>query len=192
MKLSDLADVQSGYPFRSRLKHDPCGDIAVVQMKDIEGPHLRGVDGSLKTSLPNLKDHHLLQPGDLLFRSRGSSNGATEVVGEVGPAVLAAPLLLIRPHQLLPSYLCWFINTSSTRAYLRSLSKGTSVQMISIETVRNLDVPLPGIEVQQRIVAAAVLIERERVLLTEIAKLRNTLIEAQLMRRAKDSWRLPG
>jgi len=25
-----------GYPFRSRLEHDPAGDVAVVQMKDID------------------------------------------------------------------------------------------------------------------------------------------------------------
>jgi len=36
MDFGDLAEVQMGYPFRSRLEHDPQGDIAVIQMKDID------------------------------------------------------------------------------------------------------------------------------------------------------------
>ena len=31
MNLGRLAEVQMGYPFRSRLEHDPQGDVAVIQ-----------------------------------------------------------------------------------------------------------------------------------------------------------------
>ena len=44
MILGDLAEVQMGYPFRSRLEHDPMGEVAVVQMKDIDVANLVRVD----------------------------------------------------------------------------------------------------------------------------------------------------
>ena len=34
-KLSELADVRSGYTFRGALEHDPSGDVRVLQIKDL-------------------------------------------------------------------------------------------------------------------------------------------------------------
>ena len=100
MKLGDLADVKMGYPFRSRLEHDPQGDVAVIQMKDIDDANLLHAEEAIRVTLPKGKTHHLLRAGDLLFRSRGRSNGAAQVLEGIGPAVLSAPMLLIRPHKV--------------------------------------------------------------------------------------------
>ena len=184
MYLGKLADVQMGYPFRSRLEHDPQGNVAVIQMKDIDDANLVHTDEAIKVTLPRGKEHHLLRAGDLLFRSRGRSNGAALVSGDVGTAVLSAPLLLIRPHGVLPDYLCWFINTPATQAQLAALSEGTSVRMISAEALKALDIPLPSQATQQRIVQAAALAERERSLMVQIAAQRQRLTTHILMQHA--------
>src|SRR5262245_36228083 len=44
MTLGNPAEVQMGYPFRSRLEHDPAGEISVIQMKDIDVANLVRVD----------------------------------------------------------------------------------------------------------------------------------------------------
>ena len=103
MNLGELAEVQMGYPFRSRLEHDPQGDVTVIQMKDIDDANLLHAEEAIQVALPKGKTHHLLCAGDLLFRSRGRSNGAAQVLEGIGPAVLAAPMLLIRPHKVLPA-----------------------------------------------------------------------------------------
>jgi len=187
MRLSELADVQMGYPFRSRLEHDPQGDVVVIQMKDIDDANLLHAEEATRVTLPKGKTHHLLRAGDLLFRSRGRSNGAAQVLDGVGPAVLAAPMLLIRPHRVLPAYLCWYLNTPATQAQLAGLAEGTSVRMISAEALKALNVPLPSLVTQQRIVQAAALAEREQTLLARISTLRQRLITHLLMKLAHPS-----
>lgn len=187
MNLGELADVQMGYPFRSRVEHDPQGDVAVIQMKDIDDANLLHTDGAIRVALPKGKAHHLLRPGDLLFRSRGRSNGAARVQDGIGAAVLSAPMLLIRPHGALPDYLCWFINAPATQAQLAALAEGTLVRMISTEALKALDVPLPSMAAQQRIVQAATLAEQEQSLLARIAAQSQRLTTHILMKFAQEA-----
>jgi len=184
MIIGELAEVQMGYPFRSRLEHDAQGGVAVIQMKDIDDANLLHTEEAIRVTLPKGKTHHLLRAGDLLFRSRGRSNGAAQVLEGIGPAVLAAPMLLIRPHKVLPAYLCWYINAPATQAQLAALAEGTSVQMISAEALKALEVLLPSPATQQRIVQVAALAEREQALLARIATLRQRLTTHMLMKLA--------
>lgn len=186
MNLGELAEVQMGYPFRSRLEHDPRGDVAVIQMKDIDDTNLLHTEEVIRVTLPRGKSRHLLRAGDLLFRSRGRSNGAAQVLEGIGPAVLAAPMLLIRPHDVLPAYLCWYINAPATQTHLAALAEGTSVRMISAEALKALDVPLPSQAAQQRIAQAAALAEQEQTLLARIATLRQRQTTHQLMNAAQE------
>lgn len=176
-----------GYAFRSRLQHDPDGDVSVIQMKDIDDANLLHVDEALKVTLPKGKGHHLLRAGDLAFRSRGRSNGAALVRDGIGTAVLSAPMLLIRPHRVSPDYLCWFINAAPTQAQLAALAEGTSVRMISAEALKALDVPLPSKAARQRIVQAAALAEQEQLLVAEIATQRQRLMTHLLMQYARQT-----
>jgi Type I restriction modification DNA specificity domain len=187
MKLGKLAEIQMGYPFRSRLEHDPKGTVAVIQMKDIDDANLLHAGKAVKVALPTGKTHHLLRAGDLLFRSRGRSNGAALVLDGIGPAVLSAPMLLIRPHDVLPAYLCWYINAPTTQAQLAALAEGTSVRMISAEALKALEIPLPSLAAQERIVRAAALAEQEQSLFARIATLRQCLTTHLLMKLAHEA-----
>lgn len=187
MQIGDLAEVQMGYPFRSRVEHDPAGNVAVIQMKDIDDDAQLRPAQTIKVYLPKGKNHHLLRAGDLLFRSRGLSNGVALVSEGIGQAVLAAPMLLIRPNGVLPEYLCWYLNAPATQAQLASLAEGTSVRMISAEALKALEVPLPSAAVQQRIAQAAALAGQEQALLSRIATLRQTLSNHLLMKLAHEA-----
>lgn len=187
MNVHELADIQMGYPFRSRLEHDPQGDVAVIQMKDIDDTNLAHPENATRVTLPKGKTHHLLRAGDLLFRSRGRSNGVAQVREDIGPAVLSAPMLRIRPHSVSPEYLCWYLNTPATQDRMATLAEGTSVQMISVEALKSLDVPLPSPAVQQRIAQAGALAEQEQALLDRIATLRQHLTTHLLMKFAQEA-----
>ncbi|MBP6228628.1 MAG: restriction endonuclease subunit S [Pseudomonadales bacterium] len=176
-----------GYPFRARLEHDPQGDVTVIQMKDIDDANLLHAEDAIRVALPKGKTHHLLRAGDLLFRSRGRSNGAALVLDGIASAVLTAPMLLIRPHGVLPEYLCWYINAPATQAQLGALAEGTSVRMISAEALKVLDVPLPALAAQRSIVQAAALAEQEQSLLAQIAALRQRVTTHLLMKIAHET-----
>lgn len=96
-------------------------------------------------------------------------------------------MLLVRPHGVLPEYLCWYINAPATQAGLAALAEGTSVRMISAEALKALVVPLPSPAAQQRIVRAAALAEQEQALLAQIATLRQRLTTDILMKFAHEA-----
>jgi hypothetical protein len=187
MNLGEMTEIQMGYPFRSRLEHEPQGDVAVIQMKEIDDCNLLQTDDAIRVALPKVKAHHLLRPGDLLFRSRGRSNGVAQVMGGIGPAVLAAPMLLIRPQGVMPEYLCWYLNAPAAQAQLAMLAEGTSVRMISAESLKTLDVPLPSLSAQQRIVQVAALAAQEQTLAASIATLRQRMTTHFLMKFAQEA-----
>ena len=174
-----------GYPFRSRLEHSPEGTTAVIQMKDIDEANQVRIEQAFRVDLDDVREQHLLKPGDLVFKSRGVTNAAAIVKRDVGPAVLAAPMLLIRPNKsVLPAYLYWYINLPTTQAALAAQAEGTSVRMISKARLENLDVPIPSLQKQQVITAVAQLAEREQWLMARVSKERRRLTDGILMRHA--------
>lgn len=174
-----------GYPFRSRLEHSPEGTTAVIQMKDIDEANQVRIEQAFRVGLDDVREQHLLKPGDLVFKSRGVTNAAAIVKRDVGPAVLAAPMLLIRPNKsVLPAYLYWYINLPTTQAALAAQAEGTSVRMISKARLENLDVPIPSLQKQQVITAVAQLAEREQWLMARVSKERRRLADGILMRHA--------
>ncbi len=188
VKLGDVADVRMGYPFRSRLEPDPCGHVTVIQMRDIDDSSLLQLEEAVKVTLPDSKGRHQLQTGDLLFRSRGRSYTVAQVAEDIGEAVLAAPMLMIRPRAMvLPAYLHWYINLPQTQAVLGAMAAGTAVQMISKDALMSLELPVPGMEEQRRIVELAALAQREQALMASIAIRRRQLVEEVLTQYARNS-----
>jgi hypothetical protein len=186
MILGEVADVRMGYAFRSRLEHNPAGDVVVIQMKDIDDRTFLHTDGAYRAALSGIRSRHFLRRGDLVFRSRGLTNGAALVKEDIGPAVLAAPMLLIRPRRALPEYLHWFLNAAATKASLTALAAGSSVRMISADALRSLPVPLPPVATQKTIADTAAGAELEQRLMQQIATLREKITAHILMTRAEE------
>jgi len=118
-KVKELATVQMGYSFRSRLESVANGNVAVIQMKDLLDDNKVGCDDLIKVDMETVKDHHLARKGDLIFRSRGQVINAAILLDDPERAVVAAPLLRIRvvkPQRLLPEYLNWYINQRDAQA----------------------------------------------------------------------------
>lgn len=185
--LGQIASIRMGFPFRSRLEHDEAGAIAVVQMKDIDEANLLHVEGAVRVDLADVKERHLIRPGDLVFRSRGRTNSVALVSADVGAAVLAAPMLLIRPTEVLPEYLRWYINLPATQASLAAQAEGTSVRMISKAALEALELPVPSMQQQQSIIEAAALAATEQLLMDRIARERKRLADGVLLRYAMNA-----
>ena len=186
-KLGQVASIRMGYPFRSRLEHDAAGAIAVVQMKDIDDASLLHLGGAVRVSMPDFNEHHLIRRGDLVFRSRGRTNSVALISEDVGPAVLAAPMLLIRPVEVLPAYLLWYINLPATQASLAAQAEGTAVRMISKAALEALEISMPSRSKQQFIVEVSELAATEQKLLEKVAREKKRLADGVLMRYARNA-----
>lgn len=185
LKLQEICRVQMGYSFRSRLERtvsDSC--IRVIQMKDIsESGHLIKED-IFCIEMKDIKSGYLLNKGDIIFKSRGNLNTAALVSEDLGKTIAASPLtvLKVKGKNVLPAYLAWYINQPAAQKQLESKAGGTSVRMINIADLGALEVPIPPIETQKKIISISELFQREQALMLEVALKRKKLYETLFTR----------
>lgn len=189
IKVKELATVQMGYSFRSRLEVAEDGGVAVIQMKDLRDDNTVDCSALSMIGMDDVKEHHLARRGDLIFRTRGLLTTSAILLDDPGQAVVAAPLLRIRviePQAVLPEYLNWYIGQRDAQVFLASRARGTAQKMIGKQTIEELEIALPTVERQKAIVELASLISREQALLHFIAEKREQYISTVLMRLAKE------
>ncbi len=185
LKLSELAEVRSGYTFRGALEHDPSGDVRVLQIKDlrqnaaIEPDKLIAITWDARTAAP------LLQPGDITVIARGDSNKGALYKGE--QRVVATSQFFIvsakRPN-VLPEYLCWMINLPQSQ---RSLERsGSSIQAISKGALQDMLIPLPPLATQQKLIDLQQLWDEEDQLIARLQTNREQMLQGIYQHLIKD------
>ncbi|MYB59052.1 MAG: restriction endonuclease subunit S [Gemmatimonadetes bacterium] len=191
-KLKDIALVQMGLSFRSRIEPDAHGNMAVIQMRDLTEDNKLDHSNLTTININDINERHLVKYKDLVFRSRGKTTTATIIDKALSRTIIAAPLFLIRvtSKNVLSEYLCWFINLSSSQAFLHSRATGTAMTMIGKSALDALEIPLPNLETQEQIVALADLLNEEQRLMRDLAEQKEKLVKAIQMRLATESEKL--
>jgi hypothetical protein len=181
--LNQIASIQMGYSFRSRLDFMNKGRTAVLQMKDLNEENLVDCSELMRIDMGDVQKHHLVRPGDIVFRSRGQMTTAALLTENPGAAVVASPLIRIRvdAQAVLPAYLAWYINQPSAQLFLASRAKGTAQKMIDKQTLEKLEVSVPPLDHQQAILEVAALAEEEQRLLKRIAERRKNFVSTRLL-----------
>lgn len=188
MRLAELSDIHSGYTARGRLDPLPEGGVPALQLRDVGtngevlGPDFQRYD------LGNLSDRYFVSGGEVVFRSRGEPNAAAAIPDPLPePAVVIVPLVIVRPDRcrVLPEYVAWAINQPDAQRKLDAEAQGTSLRMIPMAVLENLEIAVPDLPTQKRIVELDALARQEGQLLRQLAARREELISAILGEAAK-------
>ncbi len=188
MRLAELSDIHSGYTARGRLEPLPEGGVPALQLRDVgtegaaPGPDFQRYD------LGKLPDRYFVRGGEVVFRSRGEPNAAAAIRDPLPePAVVIVPLVIVRPDRarVLPEYLAWAINQPDAQRRLGAEAQGTSLRMIPMAVLENLEIAVPDLPTQKRIVELNALARQEGKLLRQLAASREELISAILGEAAK-------
>jgi restriction endonuclease S subunit len=174
--LSEIAEVFSGV----YLQAEPYGDVSYLQIKDLfsESPEKT----ASKVTLSAKNERYLLAKGDLLFAGKGTTY-LCEVFDLDIPAIASTTLYIIRlaSKDILPDYLCWYLNQPSVMAAMKAQQVGTGTPLIHKQVVEDFEVPVPNIDTQRRIVELAKLQTREKELYHAIAEKRNLITNQLIM-----------
>lgn len=187
--LKDIATINMGYSFRSRLESKKRGTVAVIQMKDLSEENIVNCDNLAYVDMDRFNENHLVRIGDLIFRSRSLSSTSAILAIDPGPAILSSPLLKIRitDPSVMPEYLNWYISQLPAQVFLASHARGTTQKMINKEALEMLEINVPPLEKQKAIVALAALADEEQRILKQLAKKRKQYISALLIREVQEN-----
>jgi lipid A disaccharide synthetase len=179
--LGAVAVISAGYPFRGAVDELQHGDVAVVQMRNVDAE--TGVDWNdvQRITLPSKRAPTFLAAGDIIFTTRGTRNFALALHDIPGLAVCSPHFFVIRLHdanRITPAFLAWQINQRSAQEYFQREATGSHILNIRREVVENLPVAIPPVETQHNIVALVEAAHAERAALTRLIDNRNQQLEA--------------
>ncbi|MDE3238033.1 MAG: restriction endonuclease subunit S [Paracoccaceae bacterium] len=190
MRLGDLADIRSGYTARGKLVPMVGGGVPALQLSDVgAGAEALGLRVQ-RYDLDNLSDRYFVRGGEVVFRSRGEPNAAAAIPDQLPePVAIIVPLVIVRPdrHRVLPEYVAWAINQPDAQRRLGAEAQGTSLRMIPMAALENLEISVPDLPTQKRIVELDALARREGQLLRQLAARREELVSAILGDAAKSA-----
>lgn len=179
--LKDIATVSGGFPFRKKVQPEEGADLALVQIKDIDGGEGVSAIGTVMLRSGSAKyERYLLQCGDLLFQSRGSRHPVA-IVGEGLRGIAAAGVHVIRADvdRVLPTYLAWWLNHPQSQARMaKDLAHGTHIPFISRSDLEAFHVPLPPLATQEKVARVWELQKRSEMLTTKLNELNRQLTDA--------------
>ena len=187
VRLGDLCAIQLGYTPRGALSSAETGGAPAIQLRDLAG------DGPIQPSrfeLGEVSPRYLIEPGDVLFRSRGDRNTAVATDGRLyGPAFAILPIVVLRPKRdvVEPRYLAWAINQAPAQLYFDGVARGTRLRMVPRSELEKLPINVPHLEIQRAVVDLDALAAREEALSTLAAEKRRQLISLVLTERVQAS-----
>lgn len=181
-KLNNIATINSGYSFRTKIQNNPEGNTYVVQMRDIADDRTGIVSIPHKVDGSKIHEKHLLQQGDILFMGKGANNFAVCYDESFAPAVAASAFFMIRPDQekVNPRYLCWYINGKKAQAFIESNRAGSYIPNVNKSVLQELEIVVPPMKLQNTIAELYQLTVKERDLLGQMRNKREQLMNTIL------------
>lgn len=179
-KLMQVAEIAAGHPLRSGVDEFPPGDIGVIQMRNVDPE--TGVDwpSVSRVDLPPARKIEILNPGDVIFSTRGTRTYAVALGTAPFPAVCSPHffVLRIRGGGVEPRFLAWQINQAPAQEYLQREATGSHILNIRREVMERLEIAIPPLARQAAIVAFAEEATREKRLLSALIENRQLQMNA--------------
>jgi restriction endonuclease S subunit len=183
IQIKNIVEIQHGYQLAGSLKPDPNGSHAIIQIKDIrQNP---GDYSQLDRINPERNPElYQVSKGDVLFLSRGHKLFAAAIDQDLKNTIVSGYFFILRlkTDNVLPEYLAWYINQNQFQSDMSTYVKGSHMPLISKSDFQELEINIPPIEMQKKIVELARLTEKEKYLVESIQKKRQQLINTILLK----------
>ena len=149
-KLGEIATFQYGLNEIAKDK----GDIVYIRITDIDEQGLLKKDELAYLDYKNSYHKYRLNKGDLLIARIGATFGKTYYFDEKFNAVFAGYLIRIKPknNEINPKFLFYFFQTKYFWNQAKKLVKGGAQPQFNANTLKELLIPFPDKQTQNRIV----------------------------------------
>lgn len=169
-RLGELATVSAGYPFRGKVDDLASGDVAVIQMRNVDPQS--GIDWRQlsRIELPRASTKAMLRHGDVILSTRGG-RFYPYYIGEFEGEAVCSPhffILRVKTQAILPQFLAWQIKQKPAQDYFVAGATGSNILNIKRDVVENLPIALPPLSQQHHIGDLDEAMRNERSILTQL------------------------
>lgn len=182
VKLREAATISAGYPLRISTEALDNGDVAFIQLKNVDPE--TGIDWSSvdEVELPSGRKHRWLREQDIIFASRGVRNFAYPIIGARKHTVCSPHFYVLGVKDvdaLHPEFLAWQINQTPAQHYFKVTAVGTqAVMTIRRQAMEELPILVPPIREQMTIVEFWRAAQKERAALSQLIETNSQLSSA--------------
>jgi type I restriction enzyme S subunit len=153
-KLSDVADVRLGKMLSPKAKDPTLTQLAYLRNENVRWGTLDTSDVKTMGFSSKERDRFAVEPGDLLVCEGGEPGRCAVYRGEPGRFMYQKALHRVRCGPMVrPDYLAYWFRRFVSSRIVRSRVSQTTIAHLPLEEIRELEVPVPGIEEQEAIVA---------------------------------------
>ncbi|EAK0804954.1 restriction endonuclease subunit S [Campylobacter lari] len=150
-KLGDIVKLKNGFAFKGNLFYDT--GIPIIRIKNIQNENI--VLDDLVFCNPNdyknNLDNYLIQKNDILIAMSGATTGKIGLYNLNNKAYLNQRVGLLRiDNDILRKYIFWFLYCNSEQNLTNAF--GAAQPNLSTEQIHNIQIPLPPLKEQERIV----------------------------------------
>jgi len=164
IRLADAAHIYPGWQAPPQSPRGVTDGLPTISVKDITDGYVVA-DGLERVSItvPGRVDRYLVQPGDVLVACRGTVPKIAVVPPDLAGALLTSTLIGVRTDgRLLAEVLFLYLRSpSGQKALLSRVRSGTQQIALAPRDIAQLEVPLPPMDVQQRIADLVQTAERQ-------------------------------
>jgi len=180
-KLGDLAEIISGFTFRSAIEAVSWGNYRVVQSKDITGNLEISGNDLAKIDIKKNNPSAVIGDNDVVLASRGKYKAA--IINSSEPVIASSSVFIIRPFKksIKSSFLALYLNSPSGQSQLEKLSSGNYIKSVPKFNLIKLEIPIPEIDVQEKIIDLYSNINNQRKLLNRKIKIISNISSVSLI-----------
>lgn len=179
--IKNLAQIRAGYQSRKEVKATPDGSHALLQIRDFNEERTQiDMENLVRIEPGTINTDQVLRDGDVIFLSKGAKNFSFAAKGLPEPSLAASYFFILRPAKCLaPDYLAWFLNLDTTKNLLRKYAtQGAHMPVVRRDVLEDLEIPLPDLGTQRKIVELAALTERQGRLIAALTEKQKTFANA--------------
>jgi hypothetical protein len=161
-------------------EYDPEGSARIVTIRDLVAKTSIDFDALPTARVDASQMGNCLEEGDILMPARGDYYFARRCTHLSAPTFPTGQINVITPLSSTVDvrYLTWYLNQADAQRFIRSGISGTGIQSLSKAKLLSLPIPIPTLDVQQKIAFLQDL-HLERVsLMEELAELNQLELDA--------------
>jgi hypothetical protein len=174
LHIKECAEVLPGFSAKGAIFDEPGGTLQVITAQHLTKgePYRYREEHRTRILPPRSLEKYLLEPGDILFMSRGANNYAVLLEEFPWPAIAPLTFFIIKPNRnlIVPAYLAWCLNQDMLRFKLNEIRTGAGTPMIPRQEFAEIEIPLPAMAVQGQIANFASFQTQEKALLQQLSE----------------------